>query len=144
MKYLLILPMVLYLTGCTFALGPKASVDEADNDETIDGEPIGDSVLSETGLESVLAPPGVVAPAGVAASPESAILAGFPQTINPLPATSALPSAGGLTTSTGLGSMGTGGATTAAPTAPTAPTSTTFSGGPGSSAGAGAGAGSGF
>lgn len=93
MKTLLILPVALLLTGCVYALTPEPDAGAAVDEEKIGDEPIADSLLSETGLESIVGPPGVSSPADLAAARESTIFADIPQTVNPVPANTPPPAA---------------------------------------------------
>lgn len=141
MKFLWVVPVVLYLAGCAFSLAPAQNGRGADQDASLDNEPISDSALSEMGLESVLAPPGILSPAGTAEAPESLIFSNNTQTVNPLPPTT-IP----VTNLNGGPAQGSTPSATAgfSPTIPNFSIRPTVPGqgsvlGPGSGAGAGAG-----
>lgn len=92
MKYLLVVPVILWLAGCTYSLAPRHSAQSEGEDQSTGDQPIAESALSEMGLKSVLAPPGILSPGGTAEAPESALFPNNAQTVNALPATSLPPS----------------------------------------------------
>ena len=138
MKMLLILPVALLLTGCVYALAPEPDAGAAADEETIGDKPIADSLLSETGLESIVGPPGVTSPADLAAARESTIFADIPQTVNPVPPSTPPPAVVPLDAGTALRTVGPGIAVPQAPTFQFSPSLGNF-GGPAGNAGSSAG-----